>query len=248
MSAAATAVILAAGRGVRLAPRTEHQPKPLTPVNGTSIIDNLLSALDSAGVQDVVIVTGHLAESLERHAREHVGRCRLHFVHNERFATTNNIFSLWLAREFFGEGLLLFEADVFFERGLVHAMIENQHENVAVVDRFRAPMNGTVVERGPDGFASTMHLGKEQAELDLTRFHKTVNFYRFDGQYAREILLPGLEQHVSSGELNSYYELVIKESIDQGSGRLHCLETGPHRWWEIDTEDDLRIAEAMFQR
>jgi L-glutamine-phosphate cytidylyltransferase len=245
MSVSPVAVVLAAGRGVRLSPRTEHQPKPLTTVHGIGIIDNLMAALDNTPLRDIVIVTGHLSGVLENHVRALAPRCALHFVHNERFASTNNIYSLWLARDYLENGLLLFEADVFFEHGLVRALFDSPYEDTILVDRFRPPMNGTVVNLHHDGYASEMYLGSEQSGLDVSLLHKTVNFYRFGSEYTRNVLLPGLDRHIARGNVNSYYELIVKESICSGT-RLHCLEATPYRWWEIDTEDDLRMAEDMF--
>ena len=59
------AVLLAAGRGKRLRPFTDHTPKPLLPVNGRSTLDYLLCALQNAGVTDVCLVVGHLGEQIE---------------------------------------------------------------------------------------------------------------------------------------------------------------------------------------
>jgi len=55
-----TALILAAGRGERLRPHTDHCPKPLLPVRGTPLIEWHLQALAAAGVQQVVINTAWL--------------------------------------------------------------------------------------------------------------------------------------------------------------------------------------------
>lgn len=56
------AILLAAGRGVRLRPHTDHLPKPLLPVGGRPILDSVLRAVARAGLQHVCLVTHHLAE------------------------------------------------------------------------------------------------------------------------------------------------------------------------------------------
>ena len=60
-----TAVLLAAGRGTRLRPHTDHTPKPLLPVDGRPTIDYVLTAAGRAGVETVCVVTHHLAEQVE---------------------------------------------------------------------------------------------------------------------------------------------------------------------------------------
>ncbi|MCB8928169.1 MAG: nucleotidyltransferase family protein [Ardenticatenaceae bacterium] len=60
-----TAVLLAAGRGKRLRPHTDHTPKPLLPVNGRPTLDYVLQATAQAGIQNVCLVTHHLAQQVE---------------------------------------------------------------------------------------------------------------------------------------------------------------------------------------
>jgi MurNAc alpha-1-phosphate uridylyltransferase len=58
------AIILAAGRGERMRPLTDHTPKPLLPVAGKPLIAHHLTALRAAGIDEIVINTGHLGEQL----------------------------------------------------------------------------------------------------------------------------------------------------------------------------------------
>ncbi len=59
------AVVLAAGRGKRLRPFTDHTPKPLLPVNGRPTLDYILQALVTAGVTEACFIIGHLGEQIE---------------------------------------------------------------------------------------------------------------------------------------------------------------------------------------
>ena len=59
-------VVLAAGEGRRLRPLTEHWPKPVLPIDGRSVIATLLRELRAAGLSEVTVVVGHLAEQVER--------------------------------------------------------------------------------------------------------------------------------------------------------------------------------------
>ncbi len=245
MSNPPPAVVLAAGKGMRLAPRTDRYPKPLSMVGDTAIIDNLLTALSDSGVSEVVIVAGHLADVLEDHVRELALDCTVHFVINERYAHTNNIYSLWVARDYLFDGFMLFEADVFFDKGLIDDLVTVEHSDVLVVDRFRPPMNGTVVTHDAHNVATGMFLGSDMRDPRERAYDKTVNFYRFGPAYSSEILLPGLANHIRAGNVNSYYEVVVRESIARGE-RLFCLHTGRHRWWEIDDERDLATARRLF--
>jgi choline kinase len=62
-----TAVVMAAGKGSRLRPLTERWAKPILPVDGRPVLATLLRELEGAGFDEVMVVTGHLAEQVERH-------------------------------------------------------------------------------------------------------------------------------------------------------------------------------------
>ncbi|NOT31315.1 MAG: phosphocholine cytidylyltransferase family protein [Planctomycetes bacterium] len=85
------ALILAAGRGTRLG---EGVPKCLVKVGDRALIHHQLAALHGAGIEDVCVVVGYGAERV----RAAVGE-RCHYIENPRFAETNSLYSLWLARE-----------------------------------------------------------------------------------------------------------------------------------------------------
>jgi choline kinase len=59
------AVVMAAGEGTRLRPLTERWPKPVLPIDGRPVLATLLRELARTGFQEVVVVTGHLAEQVE---------------------------------------------------------------------------------------------------------------------------------------------------------------------------------------
>ena len=65
-----TAILLAAGRGVRLRPHTDHTPKPLLPWRGLPTLDWVLDSLQSAGVSRIVLVTGHLGDQIQQYAND----------------------------------------------------------------------------------------------------------------------------------------------------------------------------------
>ena len=88
------AVILAAGRGTRLAPLTDTLPKPLVPVNGRSIIATILDALNAAGISSMTIVRGYRGEAFDV---LRTGYPNLSFIDNPDWATSNNISSIALA-------------------------------------------------------------------------------------------------------------------------------------------------------
>jgi MurNAc alpha-1-phosphate uridylyltransferase len=61
------AVILAAGKGTRLWPLTEHTPKPLLPVGGRPLLEWMIQRVKEAGIEDVLLVTNYLEDQIKGH-------------------------------------------------------------------------------------------------------------------------------------------------------------------------------------
>ena len=124
------AVILAAGAGTRLRPRTEKIPKCLLEVGGRTLLDYQLDALAANGLRDILVVTGFGAEQiLARYGR------RIRTIHNPDYETTNNLHSLWAARrEFAGRDFLCLHADVLFHPALLRPLLESRADAAMLLD------------------------------------------------------------------------------------------------------------------
>ena len=98
------AVILAAGEGVRLRPVTLTTPKPLIPVNGTRMIDTAIRALQANGIGDIALVVGYRKEQFYPLAGEYPG---LRLIENPWYESCNNISSLYAARDWLEDAIIL---------------------------------------------------------------------------------------------------------------------------------------------
>ena len=103
------AIILAAGLGSRLAEVSGGRPKCLAEVGGRALIEHQLDSLVRVGVTKVFVVVGHRAELVQSHLDRWP---QVHFVPNERFAETNSLYSLWLARGCVQDDFLVLNGDV----------------------------------------------------------------------------------------------------------------------------------------
>ncbi len=239
------AIILAAGQGTRLRPVTDHCPKCLVEVQGKPILQYQLEALGEAGLRECVIVIGHRAAQVRDAFGTRYRDLAITYVENEIYDRTNNIYSLWLARQEIREDLLLLEGDLLFEPELLTDLLAVPHENAAVVDRFRPFMDGTVILAHGD-VASAMVLKRDQPPgFDYGSALKTVNIYKFSYRAVHDELMPALGAYVSQGLTGNYYEIAIARAIAEGAIRLHVLRTGPRAWAEIDTVEDLADAERL---
>lgn len=98
------AIIVAAGRGERLRPLTDTVPKPMIPVNGIRMIDTVLRALRINGIREIHIVTGYLAEAFDALKAEYP---EIDLIFNPWYDRANNIASLYCAREYLENAMIL---------------------------------------------------------------------------------------------------------------------------------------------
>jgi histidinol-phosphate/aromatic aminotransferase/cobyric acid decarboxylase-like protein/choline kinase len=238
------AIILAAGAGRRLGGFTDIHPKPLLPVNGVPILGNCLKRLSECGVEEVVIVVGHFREQIEAFAGEASAGMRVRYVVSEQFRTTNNIYSLWLARHELNEDILLVEADILFDGALLPALQKADADNVAAVARFARGMDGTVVKLDDESFLTHLIEGREQGPgFDYACVYKTVNLYRLGREYLAEEFVPALEHAIQEGHTGDYYERLLKCTLARGRHRVLALDCTHMPWYEVDDHVDRAAAE-----
>lgn len=152
------AIILAAGMASRLRPLTENTPKCLLKVGEKCLLQRSIDALASDGIRDFVIVTGYLHEMIETFVAEQYGdKINVKFIHNDVFDSTNNIYSLWLARpEAEGQEILLLDSDLLYDPRIITKVMESDTDNVLTLIRHELGEeemkvvldreNGTIIE------------------------------------------------------------------------------------------------------
>jgi len=242
-----TAIILAAGRGSRLKELSLENPKPMTVVHDDTIIENLVRALITSGIKKIVVVIGYMADKLQDHLEQKFNsKADFVFVNNEIFDSTNNIYSLWLAREYMANGFYLFEADVYCDNSIIKQLIDCGDSDIMLVDKYQSQMDGTVVSLDKSGQVLKMFLKKNQVDqFNYGDKFKTINFYRISPEFSINYFLPKLDEHIQGKDVGSYYEQIIKEAVDEGYA-FKGLVPSTGKWWEIDTKEDLVHTRKIF--
>lgn len=241
------ALILAAGMGKRLRPMTDNIPKCMIPVNGVPILINTLDILSQFPVQEVIIVVGHKREVVMDRVGDRYKGMTITYVVNEVYDKTNNIYSLWLAKDLIRDNVLLFEGDIFFEKALVELALKDENRNSVLVNSYKSYMDGTVLEVNGDLSVRRLIPRREQGEdFDFTDKYKTVNIYNFTRGFFQNMLVPHLDAYLKTQSVNEYYELVLGVIIYIGKPKLYAAIADDIKWYEIDDANDLQKANYIF--
>jgi len=242
------AIILAAGIGNRLKPLTTYIPKPLTEINGISILKNMLSNLEKNNITEVVIVLGYLANRIRESIGNAFNSIKIIYVENKVYDKTNNIYSLWLAKDYLNEDVLLLEGDVFCEERIIKLLLENENENAMAIDHFMPLFNGFVVSVDSKNIITGMYLKENQKpyrDFNYTDKFKTLNLSKLSKEFLKDYV-EYLNIIINEGKVDIFYEKVIKLMFDGGRAKFGGVLVKGYKWFEIDTLDELKSAEEVF--
>ena len=241
------AIILAAGMGRRLKKLTKDQPKCMITVNGIPMIERMMKQLDHCHLDRIIIVTGHKGEELQSFVSSLPLSTPVTYIDNPVYKTTNNIYSLYLAKDqLLMDDTILLESDLIFEQEVLTQIINDPYPNLALVAHFESWMDGTVVLLDEQDNIMKFLTRKDFRFEDIHSYYKTVNIYKFSRSFSTTHYVPFLEAYSKALGNNEYYEQVLKviSLLDDHDLKATRLENG--FWYEIDDEQDLDIAESIF--
>lgn len=122
---------MAAGRGTRMLPVTLNTPKPLVKVNGKRMIDTVIEGLHQNGITEIYVVVGYLKEKFQTLEREYAG---VHLIENPYYDSCNNISSLYVARDFLEDAMILDGDQLIFNPNILAPEFERSGYNCVWTD------------------------------------------------------------------------------------------------------------------
>lgn len=231
------AVILAAGIGRRLAGAGWGKPKCLLPCPQGTLLDNAIASALAVGVTEFVIVVGFQRERVMEAARAH--EAQFDFVFNERFASTNTLYSLSLAGDRLRDGFWLFNGDVWFRREVLDRLKEFPGSALAVEAKLCGEEEVKVVV---DSTNRIRGIGKALNPAEC--LGEYVGVAKFDASCSRAFLRQLKSLTAANGSDGLYYESVLDAILKEKpitAARLSRSEA-----IEIDTPSDLESARALW--
>ncbi len=241
------AIILAAGMGRRLGEFTANNTKCMLEVNGVRLIDRMLGQLLTLDLSRIIIVVGYGGQNLIDYINSRYHNDKIVFIENPVYYKTNNIYSLWLAKnQMAEEDTLLLESDLIFEDKLLQTAIDSPYKDCALVSKYETWMDGTMVRIDDENNIVNFIPKKAFKYSDTQFYYKTVNVYKFSKDFINNHYLPFLEAYIRVLGENEYYEQVLRVITLIDNAGIKALPISGINWYEIDDVQDLRIAETIF--
>jgi choline kinase len=237
------AIILAAGRGMRLQqPEEEQLPKCLLRFDGRTLLERHLLLLRNAGVREVVLALGFRRDLVEAELDRLGWQPRPEIVVNERFelgsVLTVHTVGAAMTR---GGDVLLMDADVLYHEGIMRALVAGPEGlNRLLIDREFEAGDEPVKVCVRDGVP--VELRKQVAAgLRYDTIGESVGFFRFDAAGSRRLatLVAG---YVDSGRANLPHEEAVRDLLLERSQIFDIADVSGLPWIEIDFPNDVSRA------
>ena len=239
-------LILAAGQGKRLRPLTKDIPKCMVSYKNKPIIDYIINTAKNFGINDIAVVCGYKKNVLKKYLKE----SDLTFFSNDEYDSTNMVTTLFVAKEYMDDDLIVSYSDIVYKEGILKKLIDSNQEIAVIVDRKWRELWAKRMENPLDD-AETLKI-KNGRIIELGK--KPKNFLEIEGQY---IGLIKISKRIINNVIE-FYEKFDKKVIDDGFDYKsmyltsfiqmminNSFEVSPvfidGGWVEIDTPEDLNL-------
>ena len=198
-----------------------------------TLLERQISYLRASGIGDIAVVVGFQAERVRQ-----AGGPQIEYIENPIFAETNSMYSLWLARRWFGDGFVVLNSDVLFHPQLLTDLLMSPAED-AILISYR---NGT--QYGEEEMKVKVSAGQL---LDISKSMdpdesdgENVGIVKF-GKQGAAVLCGEMDALVASGALRSWAPRAFLAFAKKRT--LHVVDTRGLPWIEIDFPEDYRRAQ-----
>ena len=229
-------VILAAGRGVRMGDM--NMPKCLLKIGNLSLIQYQLSCLSQLGIDDVMIITGYNEHMIKEHLVTERLDANIKYEFNENFENTNNLYSLFKAKNFVKDDFICLHADLLFHRKILKKCYEHAADICLVVEKntrqetLRVKIeNGKILQ-----INKTMPINSADGNfIGMVKFRKAIHKALFDE----------MSEYIKQENRDAYFVAAIEKMIEHGIS-VEFIETENLPWIDIDEKAEFESAKKTF--
>ena len=127
-------IICAAGNSKRMGNITRKIPKPLLPINNTTLIENILNCIPGRLVNEVIVIVGYMEDKIKSKLGNNYNGIKIRYVTNHEYSTTNNMYSIYLTRNMINGPIIFVSADVLIQQSTFECVVSDLREDLILVD------------------------------------------------------------------------------------------------------------------
>ena len=232
------ALILNSGLGSRMGVLTSNHPKCMTEINSKdTILSRQLKQIVNSGIKEVVITTGYYDEVLINYCESLDMPLQFHFIKNPIYDNSNYIYSIYCAKDFLDDDIVLMHGDLVFETEVFEKLLLSESSCMAVSSTLPLPQkdfkaqikDGKVIRVGIDLFTDAIEaqalykLNKEDWKLWL---HEIIEF-------------------CEKGNTHVYAEEALNAL--EGRANIMAMDVGDLLCSEVDTPEDLLLVSTKLK-
>jgi choline kinase len=227
-------IILAAGKGSRLNGTAGESPKCLVKAGGLTLVERQIQELQRAGIDDIAVVVGCQADQVRQACGHHVT-----YVENVRYAQTNSMYSLWMARPLLYEGFVVLNCDVMFHPVLLMDLLTARHEDALLLAYREAdqPPFGDEEMKVKVRCGRVVDMSKQMEPADADG--ENLGIVKFGAEGA-SVLVEIMDRLIAAGGLRDWAPRAFREFAQVRP--LHAIGTRGLPWIEIDFPEDYQRA------
>lgn len=236
------AIILAAGIASRLRPLTDNTPKCLLKIGERCLLERTLDALIENDIDQFIIVTGYKEEQIMDFVARHYPNQAITFVSNPEYSTTNNIYSLFLARPFAdNEELLLLDSDIVFDPQIISMLLRAKEKNALALNNHE--LGDEEIKIIADEKMQVLEISKTCSIEDA--IGESIGIEKMSPDYTHA-LYKEMEIMIEKENLkNVFYERAFERLILQGH-YFYAIDTTSFFSMELDTVEDFRKTKTLI--
>lgn len=232
-------VILAAGISSRLRPLTDNTPKCLLKIGGKTILERMLNNLLAYNLDDIIIVTGYQEEQIKSFITQNYPQLNTTYIFNDKFANTNNIYSLWMTKDFVRDNeMLLMDSDILFDKKIIDFLLKSEYVNCLALRSEHQLSDEEIKVR--------LNTDKSIAEISKTvdlrsAVGESIGIEKFSAEFTNTLFEILDRKILSENKVNIFYEAAFQDAIDRGN-KIYAVDIGSLKCIELDFAEDLEKA------
>lgn len=236
------AVILAAGAGLRLKPITDSKPKTLVKVNNKPILHYILDSLKNNNINEIVICIGYKGEILKNYCELNFPEMHIQYVENNEHDVTNNMYSLYLARDFIQDDIILMNADLVYDERII-TLLKDQNTSCIAVDPFSYfEESMKVVVEKERVIAISKAISKEKS------YGCSIDIYKILRRDTG-LLINEMDRIINvDKDKNQWTEVMLNNLLKSQLLQAKPISIRNYKWVEVDNFEDLSKAEQIFNK